>query len=135
MVFSYFLSRSFLLYGKTPGKVRQLLLVNFIRGHVCITVVKMSNLFYLRLLWCKSLFQVVTKYVNNYRFFLKLCSLYRHLLIKATALMRQTWMQWIMYCSEVTSKLFCIYLAYKNSQIFNLQLSIVSRVSHFEDFK
>ena len=40
-----------------------------------------------------------------------------------------------MYCSEVTSKLFCIYLVYKNSQIFNLQLSSVSRVSHFEDFK
>ena len=132
MVFSYFISRSFLLYGKTPGKVRQLLLVNFIRGHVCITVVKMSNLFYLRLLWCKSLFQVVTKCVNNYRFFFLF---YRHLLIKATALMRQTWMQWIMYCSEVTSKLFCIYLAYKNSQIFNFQLSTVSRVSHFEDFK
>ena len=129
MVFSYFLIRSFLLYGKTPGKVRQLLLVNFIRGHVCITVVKMSNLFYLRLLWCKSLFQVVTKCVNNYRFF------FLQTLIKATALMRQTWMQWIMYCSEVTSKLFCIYLAYKNSQIFNFQLSIVSRVSHFEDFK
>ena len=68
-MFSYFLIRSFLLYGKTPGKVRQLLLVNFIRGHVCITVVKMSNLFYLRLVWCKSLFQVVTKCVNNYRFF------------------------------------------------------------------
>ena len=40
-----------------------------------------------------------------------------------------------MYFSEETSKLFYIYLVYKNSQIFNLQLSIISRVSHFEDFK
>ena len=36
-----------------------------------------------------------------------------------------------MYCSEVIY----IYLVYKNSQILSLQLSSVSRVSHFEDFK
>ena len=45
-----------------------IVLVNFIRGHVCITTVKTSNFFYLHLLWCKSLFQVFTKCANNYHF-------------------------------------------------------------------
>ena len=40
-----------------------------------------------------------------------------------------------MYFSEETSKLFYIYLVYQNSQIFNLKISIISRVSHLEDFK
>ena len=44
------------------------MLVNFIRGHVCITVVKKSNVFHLRLLWRKGLLQVVRKGANNYRF-------------------------------------------------------------------
>ena len=43
--------------------------------------VKASNVFYLGLLWRKSLFQVDTKCENNYRFFL-ICPLYRLLLIK-----------------------------------------------------
>ena len=46
-----------------------IVLVTFIRGHVCITVVKTSNVFYLHLLWRKKLFQVVTKLANNYRVF------------------------------------------------------------------
>ena len=40
-----------------------------------------------------------------------------------------------MYCSEVTSKLFYMYLVYKNSQILSLQLSRVPRVSYFKDFE
>ena len=48
-----------------------IVLVNFTQGHLFITVVKTSNVFYLHLLSCKSLFQVVTKCVVflNYRFF------------------------------------------------------------------
>ena len=56
-------------------------LMNFMWGHVCVTAVKMSCVFYLHLLWCKSLFQVVTECTNNYHF-LKICSLNRPLLIK-----------------------------------------------------
>ena len=56
-------------------------------------VVKTSNVFYLHLWWSKSLFQIIKK-----------CA--------------KTWLQWIMYCSEKTSKLFHIYLVYKNSQVF-----------------
>ena len=42
--------------------------VSFIRGHVCITTVKTSDVFYLHLLGHKSLFQMVTECANNYRF-------------------------------------------------------------------
>ena len=57
------------LWQNTQKSSAVIVLVNFIQGHVCITVVKTSNVFYLRLLWRKSLFQVATKCVNNYRFF------------------------------------------------------------------
>ena len=46
-----------------------------------------------------------------------------------------TWLQWIMYYSEVTSKFFYIYSVYKNSQILSLQLSSASCVSQYIDFK
>ena len=62
-LFSYFFPR----FGQMSKNVLQPL--NFIQGHVCITVVKTSNVFYLHLLWHKSLFQVVTKCANNYQFF------------------------------------------------------------------
>ena len=56
------------LRQNTQKSLAVIVLVNFIQGHVCITMVKTSNVFYLRLLWRKSLFEVVTKGANNYRF-------------------------------------------------------------------
>ena len=40
-----------------------------------------------------------------------------------------------MYYSEATSKFFYIYLAYKNSDVLNLQLSSDSCISQFIDLK
>ena len=65
-LFSYSFIPSLLQYTRKSSAA--ILLVNFIGAHVRITVVKMSNVFYLRLSWRKSLFQVVTKGTNNYRF-------------------------------------------------------------------
>ena len=62
-LFSYL----FLHYGQTP-KNAAIELVYFIWGHVCITAVKTSNVFYLHLLWCTSLFQIVKKCAKNYHF-------------------------------------------------------------------
>ena len=63
-LFSY----SFLLYGQTSKKVLQPL-IWWISSRSCIYYwVKMSNVFYLRLLWCKKFFQVATKCANSYRF-------------------------------------------------------------------
>ena len=57
-LFSYFFHH----YGQTTKKSSAAFeLVNFIRGRVYTTAVKISNVFYLRLLLCKSLFQVATK--------------------------------------------------------------------------
>ena len=50
-------------------------LVNFFGAHVCITAVKTSNIFYLRLLWRKILFQVVTK---CYRFLKNVLALQKY---------------------------------------------------------
>ena len=65
-LFSYLFVPS--LQQNTQKSSAAIVLVNFIRGHVCITVVKTWNVFCLRLLWRKSLFQVVTKGANNYHF-------------------------------------------------------------------
>ena len=62
-LFSYSFATS--LRQNTEKSSAAIVLVNFIRGHVCITMVKTSNVFYLHLLWHKSLFQVVTKCPNN----------------------------------------------------------------------
>ena len=70
MIGVFLFSYSFVpsLRQNTQKSSAAIVLVNFIRGHVCITVVKTWNVFCLRLLWRKSLFQVVTKGANNYRF-------------------------------------------------------------------
>ena len=78
-------SCSFLHYGQTPKKVLQPLSwwissevmysshwVDEFHPRSCIYYwVKTSNVFYLRLLWRKSLFQVVTKSANSYRVLIK----------------------------------------------------------------
>ena len=41
----------------------------------------------------------------------------------------------VLFGSHFNSKFFYVYLVYKNYQILILQLSSVSRVSQFKDFK
>ena len=65
MIDVFLFSYSFLHYDQAPKSSAAFELVNFIRRHVCITAVKASDVFYLRLLWRKSLFQIVT---TCYRF-------------------------------------------------------------------
>ena len=45
------------LWQNTQKSSAVIVLVNFIQGHVCITVVKTSNVFYLRLLWREVYFK------------------------------------------------------------------------------
>ena len=77
----FLFSYSFLHYGQTSKKVLQHWVGGFYPRSCIYYRVKISNVFYLGFLWRKSLFQVVTKCANNYRF-LKMCPLYRPLLIK-----------------------------------------------------
>ena len=63
----FLFSNSFLHFSQMSKSVLQPL--NFTQGHVCITTVKTSNVFYLHLLWHKSLFQLATRCANTYRVF------------------------------------------------------------------
>ena len=67
LVFSYFFICSFIT-DKHPEKFCTHCVGKFHPRSWCIIVVKSSNVFYLRFLWRKSLFQIVTKCANNYRF-------------------------------------------------------------------
>ena len=64
-----------LLQPNTRQNSAAIELMNFIWSHICIIMVKTSNVFYLHLLWHESLFQVVTKCANNYCFFKNMFSL------------------------------------------------------------
>ena len=121
-------------------------LVNFSQGHVRGTSIKMSNVFYLRLLWLKSLFQVPSYKVGKYIPFEDPYILIKHKFVNKisinTVLMRKLLTHLItmnnaLFGSDFNSKskFFYIYSVYKNYQSLSLQLLSVSRVSQFKDFK